>query len=93
MATKQKLYLGGLLMAFMIVHASKKRGRERERKRDQNMCLLVPYKRLNTIENYKTVSSKSAWSCSFMSGSNLQGFDWENFGAVDRWSFMGGGRL
>ena len=80
-------------MAFMIVHASKKRGRERERKRDENMCLLVPYKRLNTIENYKTVSSKSAWSCSFMSGSNLQGFDWENFGAVDRWSFMGGGRL
>ena len=28
-----------------------------------------------------------------MSGSNLQGFDWENFGAVDRWSFMGGGHL
>ena len=26
-----------------------------------------------------------------MSGSNLHGFDWENFGAVDRWSFMGGG--
>ena len=88
MATKQKLQLGGLLMAFMIVHAAKKEG-----ERDQNMCLLVTYKRLNTIENYKTVSSKSAWSCSFMSGSNLQGFDWENFGAVDRWSFMGGGRL
>ena len=76
-------------MATML---PKKEG-ERERKRDQNMCLLVPYKRLNTIENYKTVSSKSAWSCSFMSGSNLQGFDWENFGAVDRWPFMGGGRL
>ena len=30
MATKQKLQLGGLLMAFMIVHAAKKEG-ERER--------------------------------------------------------------
>ena len=30
MATKQKLQLGGLLMAFMIVHSAKKEG-ERER--------------------------------------------------------------
>ena len=45
-------------MAFMIVHAAKKEG-ERERERDQNMCLLVTYKRLNTMENYKTVSPKS----------------------------------
>ena len=56
MVTKQKLQLGGLLMAFMIVHAAKKEG---ERERDQNMCLLVTYKRLNTMENYKTVSPKS----------------------------------
>ena len=23
----------------------------------------------------------------------LQGFDWEKFGVLDRWSLMGGGRL
>ena len=74
-------------MAFMIVHASKKRGREREKERSEHVS-IGPLQ-----ENYKTVSSKSAWSCSFMSGSNLQGFDWENSGAVYRWSFMGGGRL
>ena len=55
MATKQKLQLGGLLIAFMIVRAAKKKGR----KRDQNMCLFVTYKRLNTMGNYKTVSPKS----------------------------------
>ena len=58
MATKQKLYLGGLLIAFMIVHAAKKR----ERERDIRTCVYWSpslYKRLNTMENYKTVSPKS----------------------------------
>ena len=36
MATKQKLQLGGLLMAFMIVHAAKKEG-ERERERSEHV--------------------------------------------------------
>ena len=31
MVTKEKLQLGGLLMAFMIVHVAQKRERERER--------------------------------------------------------------
>ena len=39
----------------MIVHAAKKEG---ERERDQNKCLLVTYKRLNTMENYKLSAQK-----------------------------------
>ena len=45
-------------MPFMIVHAAKKEGGG-VGERDQNMGLLVTYKRLNTMENYKTVSPKS----------------------------------
>ena len=36
MVTKQKLQLGGLLMAFMIVHAAKKEG---EREREIRTCV------------------------------------------------------
>ena len=42
------------LVAFMTVHAAKKRG-----ERDHTMGQVVAYKRLNTMENYKTVSPKS----------------------------------
>ena len=38
MVTKQKLQLGGLLMAFMIVHAAKKEG-ERERERSEHVSV------------------------------------------------------
>ena len=43
-----------LSVAFLIVHATKK-----ERERDQTMGQVVTYKRLNAMENYKTVSPKS----------------------------------
>ena len=39
MVTKQKLQLGGLLMASMIVHAGKKWGRERERERSEYVSI------------------------------------------------------
>ena len=50
MATKQKLSLGGLLIAFMIVHAAKKEG---ERDTQIRTCVYwspTLYKRLNTME-------------------------------------------
>ena len=67
----------------------KKRERERERSEHVSVGHLQEVKHNGKLQN----CLPKKWSSSFMSGSNLQGFDWENFGAVDRWSFMGGGRL
>ena len=65
--------------------------KKREKERSGYVCIghLQEVKHNGKLQNCQP----KKWSCSFMSGSNLQGFDWENFGAVDRWSFMGGGRL
>ena len=38
------------------------------------------------MENYESVSLKVV-AVAYL------GFDWKNFGVLDRWSFKGGGRL
>ena len=38
------------------------------------------------MENYERVSQKVV-AVAYL------GFDWKNFGVLDRWSLMGGGRL
>ena len=41
------------------------------------MCQVVAYKRLKTMKYYDAVTTKS------------EGFNWEKFGALDRWSKLG----
>ena len=61
------------------------------------MLEVVAYKRLKTIENDKTISPpKRSRSHTGGAGRLLEVPTvrlWENFGVLDRWSLMGGGRL
>ena len=55
------------------------------------MCKVVAYKRLKTMKNYNALTSKGG--CSRLREVPSIGLDWEKFGVLDRWSFMGGGHL
>ena len=61
------------------------------------MHQVAVYERLKTMQYYKTVKPTSSHrgleKCSFMGGFLWEGFDWENFGVLDRWSFMEGAHL
>ena len=59
------------------------------------MCQVVIYKRLKTVKKYYASKSGRSylWEVVVYETFQLQGFDWEKFGVLDRWSLMGGGRL
>lgn len=60
------------------------------------MCKAVAYKGLKTMDNCKTVTPKICrgrlLDVLVYERFQLQGFDRENFGVLDLWTLMGGGR-
>jgi len=61
--------------------------------REETMHQLVAYKKVELQKIKKSPALKKVvgrWS--FYEKFQLKGFDWENFGVLDKWSIMGGGR-